>query len=155
MMEFSIINDTGHTEVKFYDDHVIVQWEKTKGHERDMLCKMLNDARDAGCETFTVNDDDEPVKFTEKVPGMIFNRKGKLMVKPPERNEEEKNDGKKAITVAWIAKQFINAEIGVGYSMIMEAQEDNSWKILKVGEFEMKKGKEKQVVVAKTKVVGG
>jgi hypothetical protein len=150
MLEYKLCNSTGHTELRFHDDHVVLEWMKTSSDEREMLCKLLENARSKGFQTFTVNDDEQPVKVTDKVPGMIFHRKSKLILKPKEGDD---------ISVQVIAKDLINARISSGKRLVMEATEDNEWRVLKVDDFELKTTKKdsekKQVIKDTAKVAGG
>jgi hypothetical protein len=125
----------GHTEVNFEDGRVKLSWKETTMRERKMLREMIEKAKSGGMKTYGVDSNGNADKETDVVPGTIFNRSGELVLK-----------GEGAL-VTILAKGLIEAEQKSG-RLVMEAQEDNTWKILRSGdtveEGKPEKGEEKE-----------
>jgi hypothetical protein len=134
----------GHTSLHFKDKEILMEWKETTLRERRLLAELITMVRSEGMKTFSVNDKDEAEEITDDLPGVFFGRKGKMIL----RNESGKIDPMKII-----AKGIIDAEIKDG-RLTMEATKSGEWKILRVGDFELKKG-EKQVVKTVEKGRGG
>ncbi len=125
----------GHTEIDFEDGRCKLTWKQTSLRERKMLRDMIRTAKDGGAKTFSVDEHGNADKETSRVPGTIFNRNGTLIIK---------GDGK---VIELIAKNLVDSEKSSG-RLVMEAQPDNTWKILRLGE----KFDEKEKSTAKRKV---
>ncbi len=127
----------GHTEVNFEEGRVKLSWKETTMRERTMLREMIEKAKAGGMKTYGVDASGNADKETDVVPGTIFNRSGDLILK---------GDGN---LVTLLAKGLIEAELKCG-RLVMEAQEDNSWRILRSGDTieetksEKKEGKEEE-----------
>lgn len=126
LMDLTIAGASGHTSLTFRDDGVLVDWEKTSSKERGLLTDLLTKARAKGFKTFTLDDDEQPVEIAETLPGWLFNRKGKLLLKTEEK-----------VNLQIFAKDLIDLQITNG-KLVMEATKDGEWKILKLGEFELR-----------------
>lgn len=111
----------GHTEVNFEEGRVKLSWKETTMREQTMLREMLEKAKAGGMKTYSVDANGNADKETDVVPGTIFNRSGDLILK-----------GEGAL-VTILAKGLINAEQKSG-RLVMEAQDDNTWKILRSGD---------------------
>lgn len=135
-MDLTIAGASGHTSLTFRDDGVLVDWEKTSSKERGLLTDLLTKARAKGLKTFTLDDDEQPVEITETLPGWLFNRKGKLLLKTEEK-----------VKLQIFARDLIDLQIGNG-KLCMEATKEGEWKILKLGEFELRVEGERQPVEA-------
>lgn len=129
-MNLSFTGEGGHTELTFEKEGVIVEWLKTTAAERDLIAKLFVDAREKGLETYTLDDDDKPLKISEAVPGWIFNRKGRLMIKGADGSTID------LPTLKILAKGIIDSEIKCG-KLVME-EKDGEWKVLRIGDFVLK-----------------
>lgn len=125
-MDLTIAGASGHTSLTFRDDGVLVDWEKTSSKERGLLTDLLTKAREKGFKTYTLDDEEQPVEIAETLPGWLFNRKGKLLLKSEEKRK-----------LQVFAKDIIDLQITNG-KLVMEATKDGEWKILKLGEFELR-----------------
>lgn len=139
---------SGHTELEFKDDEVTLDWRETSIKERKALRELIEKAKENGFVTYSADEKGEREEITESVPGVFFNRSGKLILK-----------GDKA-KLSIIATGLVENEIKNG-KLVMELQDDNSWLIVKAEQFKAEesgdkdaKGKKKTVHVSE-KAVGG
>jgi len=122
----AVTGPSGHTQLEFRDDGVVIDWAKTTGKERDMITAMIENARKEGFTTWALNDEDQPEEITEKLPGFFFNRKGRMLLK---------TDSPPKLQV--LAKGIIDQRIKNG-KVAMEVGKDGEWKIISLGDFQLK-----------------
>ncbi len=143
-MTVSIQGIGGHTEIDFEDGRAKLTWKQTSMRERKLLRGMIKMAKAGGMKTYTVDEHGNAAKETSRVPGTIFNRSGELILK-----------GEGSV-VEMLAKNLVDAEKKSG-RLVMEAQADNTWKILRPGdkEEEKEKSESKRKVHSTAKAAGG
>jgi hypothetical protein len=139
-LHFTIKNPSGHTELNFEDNEATLDWVRTSEIERKSLASLVQEAMSKGYEVF---EDKKGTKSVSKVDEDIFSKKGYLLL----RNKEN-------ICSLFLAKGLIDAEIKSG-KLVMEAQEDGSWQIVKMGEFKPAEGKKEQHVTSGAAPAGG
>jgi len=140
----------GHTEMLFEDGRVKLTWKETSMRERSLLRDMIKTAKEKGATIHEVDENGCAGKETTKVPGTIFNRKGELIIK---------GSGQ---LVQVLAKCLVEAEVKNSGRLVME-EEKGQWRILRVGDFELKKEEKKEPaekeaprrVVSSTRAAGG
>lgn len=128
---YSMLGEGGHTELTFKDDGVTVDWQKTSAPERKLLTEMIKMARKKGLDTYSLDDEDKPVEVVDTVPGMLFNRKGRILIK----------GSKQSLRV--LAGDLIETEIRGG-KVAMEATKDGQWKFISIGEIKTNIADEKE-----------
>lgn len=134
---------SGHTELEFKDGEVTLDWRETSLKERKALRDLIEKAKENGFVTYSVGEKGEREEITETVPGVFFNRAGKLILVG--------DKGKLSI----IATGLVENEIKNG-KLVMELQDDNSWTILRAEQFKVEdSGKKKKEVHVSEKVGGG
>lgn len=153
-LAMSLMDMSGDTELTFRDDHVRVKWGKTTPQERKLIVALVEKAEKSGLKAFLVDEDGKAVETKaedEKSPG------ASKTVRTVEAELEKKagelilKGEKKGVKV--VAKDLVEAEIKRGH-IVMQAQKDNTWKILKAEEFEPDKA-EAEAVTSKKPVGGG
>lgn len=130
----------GHAELAFEGELVRVKWNDTTSTDRQMVKALVAQAKKLGLLPFKTDLEGRPTpEPTKKLPGAIFNKKGEIVLKGDE------------LGAAKLAKELVEQEIREG-RLVMVAQKDGSWKIVKPGQFEPKK---ETKVVSTAKVAGG
>jgi hypothetical protein len=140
-LTLSVMGSSGHTEVRFTDDGAVLEWKNITSFEKVALRKLIISARKGGCKTHAVGEDGKPAEETKKLPGTIFSRSGKLYFKG-------NLDALKKIAV-----DAVENEIKSG-KLVMEAQKDGTFNIVKLGSFVLKE-KEPQKVASTVPPRGG
>ena len=118
----------GHTSVNFSGEEATLQWKDTSDVEKKSLKSLIEQAVAKGFE----------IKSGEVAS--IDSGPGEIVLKGKEN------------LLKLVAKDLIDAEIKSG-KLAMEANEDGTWKILKVGDFEPKE--KEQTVVSSAVPAGG
>jgi len=139
-LEFSATGPSGHVQAEFDEDTIEMEFSKTTPSERGLMDLMIEKAKAEGMTVHSVSKDGDLKAITdEKILGKIMENKGKVALVGTKE------------TVAKLAKAYIDKEIQGG-RVVMEAMEDGSWKVLKIGEFE---AKDKPQKVKSAAPVGG
>lgn len=138
MLTLNMLGACGDVEITFETDQVVIDWRKSPRVERTALKALIVKAKENGFETF----DDEGEK-TDELPsdGHFGSKEGKIILKG------------KPSQLKFVAEGIIEQEIKNG-KLVMQANEDGSWNILRQGEFKSEPEK-KQKVVSSEKVAGG
>lgn len=132
---------SGHTEAIFELEKIKISFSKTDPQERGMIENLVEKAQKEGMKLHSM-DDKENLKEIDNqtLLDMIFKKKGKLVLTGT------------VDAVKKIALDIVEKEIRER-SLVMEAQDDGTWKILReAGEF---KDKEEKQAVTTSKAVGG
>lgn len=136
----SVTGYNGHTELSFTKGQARVKWAETNSGERDLIRGLIQTGRIFGFVPWTVDADGNPKDQLKKLPGAFRGRKGEIVLK---------GDVKK---MKLFAQEMIEGELKDN-RIVMEAQADGTWKLLKSGEFKAEPGKKKKV--ASSAPVGG
>lgn len=149
-LTLSLLGVGGDARLSFTKDHIRMTWEETTMRERRMMKSLITRARKANLEVCTVDPDGKPDTAArgKDLPGGIKRAKaeGEVLIQ----------GNRKAI--AEIATALVEEEIKDG-SLVMEAQQDGSWKLLsaesnkKAAEEAEKKGKKREL--QSSRAVGG
>lgn len=133
---FSAMGPSGHVQAEFDGEEIRMEFSKTTPGERGLMETLIEKGK---AEKMTVHSIDKKgeLKLIEdaNIIGKIFEKKGEIALKGTKES------------VSKLAKVYIDKEIEGG-RVVMEAQDDNSWHILKIGEFEEKPGRQKVKSVA-------
>jgi hypothetical protein len=130
-LDFSATGPSGHVQADFEDDTIEMEFSKTTPAERGLMDLMIEKGKAEGMTVHSVSKEGELKAITdEKILGKIMENKGKIALV-----------GTKEI-VAKLAKVYIDKEIAGG-RCVMEGQEDGTWKVLAIGEFEAKEKPQK------------
>ncbi len=143
----SILDVTGHTEIQFRDDGVLVEWSDTSLKERRGLRELIAALRAKGGVTKLVDDSGVVGEITKLVPGTIRNKTARVIVQGVEAIEHLRE----------LSKGMVDDQIKSG-RLVMEMQKSGEWKLLRVGDFKLDPEatkKEPQKVVAHQPVGGG
>lgn len=132
----------GHTELSFWKDQVRVKWAETTVSERDLIRGLIQTSKIFGFKPWTVDEDGKPKEELKKLPGLFRGKKGEIILK----GEVKK--------VKLLAQELIEGEVRNNH-MVLEAQDDGSWKILKTGQFDPEKEPGKKKKVTTSAPVGG
>lgn len=121
---------SGHTELEFKDGEVTLDWKDTTKEEKAALSVFVEKAKSNGFTIEAAIADDKREEVAEKLPSVFFAKSGKLFLK----GENAK--------LAIIATGLVESEIKRG-KMVMELQDDNSWKIMRAEQFVAEEAKDK------------
>jgi len=135
-LDFAALGPSGHVQATFEGEEIRIEFSKTTPGERGLIDILIERGKK---EEMTVHTADKkgnrkPLE-DQSVLGKIMEKKGEIVLK-----------GKRE-SVIRIIKACIDKEIEAG-RVVMESQEDNSWKVLKSGEFEEKEKPQKVKSVA-------
>lgn len=138
-LTFSAMGIGGHTVVTFEKDVILVKYHKTSPSERGMIEQFVEKALAKGLKLHRSKKGEagEPL---DAIVDVIMDPKGEVALKGPKEAVDE-------LAVAVVEKEIKDGRL------VMEAQEDGTWKILHLGDFK-KKDKE-QEVVSQSKAGGG
>lgn len=136
-LSLSIMDTSGHAEVKFGED-VRVNWNDTTRGERKLIKALVKTARECGLSPRAVKNE-KVVDAPAALPGLLRNHDGALaLMGAPD-------------AIAALAKRLVEDELALG-RIVLIAQDDGTWKIAKKGEFDPAKAKK---VTTAAPVVGG
>lgn len=135
-LEFSAIGPSGHVQAEFQEDEVRMEFSKTTPGERGLMETLIERGKKENMVVHTVDKKGnlKPLE-DEKILQKIFDSKGEIALKGSKES------------VIKLAKIYIDKEIE-GKRVVLESQEDNSWKVLSIGEFEAKDRPQKVKSVA-------
>src|SRR4029077_3905731 len=138
---FSATGPSGHVQASFEGEEVRMEFSKTTPGERGLMETLIERGKNEKMSVHTV-DKKGNLKAVEDVAILekIFQNKGEIALKGTKDS------------VAALAKIYVEKEIEGG-RLVMEAQDDNTWKKLAPGEFKEKE--KKQVVKSMSRVGGG
>lgn len=133
----------GHTEAIFEKNQIRISFSKTDPKERGLIENLVERARKEGMKLHTVDNSDNLKEIEDDLLlDKIFKSKGKLALTGS------------VDAVKKLALDIVEKEISER-SLVMEAQEDGTWKILREkGEFKEKEDKEQKVTSSKVPVGG-
>lgn len=129
-LDFSAMGPSGHVQASFEGEEVRMEFSKTTPGERGLMSTLIERAKKEKMTLHTVDKKGrmKPVE-DEGILEKIFQSRGELALK-----------GTKDSVTA-LAKVYVEMEIEGGRA-VLEAQEDNTWKKLKPGEFKEKETKQ-------------
>lgn len=141
-LAFSAMGPSGHVQADFDGDEVRVEFHTTTPGERGLMDTLVEKAKKEGMTVHSV-DKKGTLKLIEDggLLEKIFSKKGQIALKGTKES------------VAALTKIIVDKEIEGGRK-VLEAQEDNTWKVLEKGEFK-EKPEQKQVVKSMAPVGGG
>lgn len=132
----SITGSGGDTTLDFEKDKIGVSWNKSGVVERRMIAGLVKTAGTFGLKAESAEG------HAARVPGFLKGKSGSLVLK----GDTE--------AIRKFAKAAVESEVAAK-RIVMSAQKDGTWKILKSGEYEAPKEGEKQAVTTKAPVGGG
>ena len=141
-INIAVVGPGGDASLSFTDKAIRVRWKEASLKERRMIGAIIKRARKRHMQVCTVDADGRPDKpaYGKDIPSLFRGGAGgELLI-------QEGDSG----AVAAIAAELIEDEIKVG-ALVMEAQKDGTWKIVKSGDFkpeEPKPESEKALVPA-------
>jgi hypothetical protein len=130
----------GDASLSFAKEHIRVRWKEATFKERRMVGALVKRGRKLQMEVCTVDADGKPDKpaYSKDLPGLFKNAQGgELILQQGEKD-----------AIKTIAKELIEDEIEVG-GLVMEAQADGTWRLLKKGEFKPEPEKKQEVQVSR------
>lgn len=140
---FAATGTGGHTEATFENEEIRISFHKTSPEERGMIETLVERGKKAGMVLHTVDKEGglKPLE-NESLLQEIFKGKGQVALKGT------------AEAVKKLALDLVEKEIQDG-KLVMHAQSDGTWKILRQKEDFKPKEDEKQVVTSHEKQRGG
>lgn len=139
-LTLALTGPSGHAEAQFFGHRILITYQVTTERERGTVSLLVEKALKKGMKLYR-GKDGEIGKPLEKLVDVILDKRGQVIL------EGEKKD------VEQLALEALEEEVKNG-RIISEAQEDGTWKVIKIGEFKAKEG-EKQKVVSHEPVRGG
>jgi hypothetical protein len=132
----------GHTEAIFNRDEIRISFAKTDDKERGMIENLVERAKKEGMTLHSVDKEGDLKEISDDLLlDKIFKSKGELALTGT-------IEAVKKLALDLVEKEIIER------SLVMEAQDDGTWKILKEkGSFKEKEGKEQGVTTSK--IAGG
>ena len=129
-LDFSAMGPSGHVQASFEGEEVRMEFSQTSPGERGLMSTLIERAKKEKMTLHTVDKKGrmKPVE-DESILEKIFQSRGELALKGTKES------------VAALAKVYVESEIA-GERAVLEAQEDNTWKKLKPGEFKEKETKQ-------------
>lgn len=133
----------GHTEAIFNKDQIRISFAKTDDKERGMIDNLVQRAKKEGMTLHSVDKEGDLKEIADDLLlEKIFKSKGELALTGTVESVKK------------LALDLVEKEILERSVLVMEAQDDGTWKMLhEKGSFKEKEGKEQAVTTSK--VAGG
>ena len=139
-MTFAVTGVEGHAEAEFTSDKIVLTFKKTTPSERGTIEKLVEKGLKKGLKLFYGKNGDAG-KPMERILDVLMKSKAQVVLTGDAKVIEE------------LALAAVEEEVKAR-RVVMEAREDGTWKVVKVGDFKPKEGK-KQVVTSHAPVGGG
>jgi len=138
-LNIAVVGPGGDASLSFTDKHIRVRWKEATLKERRMVSSLIKRARKLNMQVCTVDADGLPDKpaYKQDVPGLFKGGKGGELLL------QQGAPG----AIASLAKELIEDEIKVG-ALVMEAQKNGTWKIVKSGDFKAEEPETSKELVA-------
>jgi sorbitol-specific phosphotransferase system component IIA len=131
----------GHAEAEFVGDRIVITYKATTPGERGTISTLVEKAQKKGM-TLHTGKNGEVKKALGNIVDVLLDKKGQVIL-----------TGEKAV-VEQLALETVEEEVK-SKRVVSEAQEDGTWKVVKIGEFKAKEGEKKQAVTSHAPAVGG
>lgn len=138
-LTLALTGPSGHAEAQFFGDRILITYRDTTDKERGTVSILIEKAMKRGMKLH-LGKDGEVGKPVEKIHDVIMDKRGQVILLGEKKDVEQ------------LALEALEEEVKNG-RIISEAQEDGTWKVIKIGEFKAKE--EKQKVVSHEPVRGG
>jgi ABC-type uncharacterized transport system substrate-binding protein len=129
----------GHAEAEFTSDKIVLTFKKTTPSERGSMDKLVEKAKKKGLKLH-VGKNGNVDKPLEKFMDLLMSKKGQVILTGDEK------------VIEALALEAVEEEVKQR-RVVMQAREDGTWKVVKVGDFKPEGDKKK--VVTSTAPVGG
>jgi hypothetical protein len=153
----------GHAEAEFAGDGITITYKRTTPGERGTIAQLVEKAKKKGMTLHTVEKSGKISALVEKAKEVVGIEKeekekatklvGDLMDVLMEKKGQIVLKGDKQ-TVESLALETVEEEVK-SKRVVSEAQDDGTWKVIKIGEFKAKEGDKKQAVASHAPVGGG
>ena len=130
----------GHAEADFTADKIVLTFKKTTPSERGTIEKLVEKGQKKGLKLF-YGKSGEADKPLDRLLDVLMKKKAQVVLTGDAKIIEE------------LALEAVEEEVK-SRRLVMEAREDGTWKVVKVGDFKPKEGK-KQAVTSTAPVGGG
>jgi hypothetical protein len=140
-MRLAITGVDGHAEADFTTDKIVLTFKKTTPSERGTIEKLVEKGLKKGLKLFHGKNGnaDKPL---DRLLDVLMNRKAQVVLTGDSKVIEE------------LALEAVEEEVKAR-RLVMEAREDGTWKVVKVGDFKPKEEGKKKVVTSTAPVGGG
>jgi len=142
-LTLAITGVEGHAEAEFTTDKIVLTYKKTTPSERGSMDKLVEKGLKKGLKLF-IGKSGNPDKPLEKFLDVLMNKKGQVVLTGDEH------------VIEGLALEAVEEEVKQR-RVVMQAREDGTWKVVKLGDIkpEPEKDKDKKRVVTSTAPVGG
>lgn len=159
-LSLAVTGAFGHAEAEFAGDQIVITYKKTTDKERGTIAMLVEKAKKKGMK-LSVPKQGAISKIVEKAKDVVG-------IEKAEEKDAKKDDLTEALmakkgkitlsgtkqAVEQLALETIEEEVKSN-RVVSEAQEDGTWKVIKIGEFKAKEGDKKQAVTSHAPVLGG
>lgn len=129
----------GHAEAEFTSDKIVLTYKKTTPSERGSMDKLVEKALKKGLKLH-IGKNGNADKPLERLMDVLMKKKGQVVLTG------------EAKAIESLALEAVEEEVKMR-RVVMQAREDGTWKVIKVGDF--KPAQEKKQAVTSTAPVGG
>lgn len=140
-LTFAVTGVDGHAEADFTADKIVLTFKKTTPSERGTIEKLVEKGLKKGLKLFHGKNGDAG-KPMDRIMDVLMKSKAQVVLTGDEKVIEE------------LALEAVEEEVK-SRRLVMEAREDGTWKVVKVGDFKPKADGKKQAVTSHAPVGGG
>jgi glycosyltransferase A (GT-A) superfamily protein (DUF2064 family) len=140
-LTFAVTGIDGHAEADFTADKIVLTFKKTTPSERGTIEKLVEKGLKKGLKLFYGKNGDAG-KPMDRIMDVLMKNKAQVVLTGDAKVIEE------------LALEAVEEEVK-SRRLVMEAREDGTWKVIKVGDFKAKADGKKQAVTSHAPVVGG
>lgn len=140
-LTLAITGVDGHAEADFTSDKIVLTFKKTTPSERGTIQTLVEKGLKKGLKLF-YGKNGEAGKPLEKILDVLLARKAQVVLTGDEKVIEE------------LALEAVEEEVK-SRRVVMQAREDGTWAVVKVGDFKPEKDGKKQAVTSTAPVGGG
>lgn len=137
----AVTGKDGHAQADFTSDKIVLTFKKTTPAERGTIETLVEKALKKGLKLFH-GKNGETTKPMKDIHDVLLDRKAQAILTGDAKVIEE------------LALEAVEEEVKLR-RVVMEAREDGTWKVVKIGEFKPKEEGKKQVVTSHAIVGGG
>lgn len=140
-LTFAVTGVEGHAEADFTSEKIVLTFKKTTPSERGTIEKLVEKGLKKGLKLH-YGASGEAGKPMERILDVLMKKKAQVVMT---------GDAK---VIETLALEAVEEEVKAR-RLVMEAREDGTWKVVKVGDFKPKEKGKKQVVTSTAPVGGG
>jgi hypothetical protein len=140
-LKLAITGVDGHAEADFTSDKIVLTFKKTTPSERGTIESLVEKGLKKGLKLFH-GKNGEAGKPMERIMDVLMKNKAQVVLTGDEK------------VIEALALEAVEEEVKAR-RLVMEAREDGTWKVVKVGDFKAKEEGKKKVVTSTAPVGGG